>query len=68
MVRHVASLHGAPANHVLRRNYREKLYRQIFPPPRRWIMILLDMATPMAGVHFQIQAKVPIKYSQDMQC
>lgn len=30
MVRHVASLHGAPANHVLRRNYREKLYRQFF--------------------------------------
>lgn len=52
MVRHVASLHGAPANHVLRRNYREKLYRQIFSPPQRWIMILLDMATPIAGVHF----------------
>lgn len=68
MVRHVASLHGAPANHVLRRNYREKLYRLNFSSPQRWIMNLLDMATPIAGVHFQRQAKVPIRHTQDIQC
>jgi hypothetical protein len=39
-----------------------------FSPPQRWIMILLDMATPMTGVHFQIQTKFPIKYTQDVQC
>jgi len=57
----VASLHGAPANHVLPGDSREKLYRRNFSVPQRWIMILLNIATTMVGVNFQVQMQSHVK-------